>query len=89
MQESCVVEINYEMTEDLKWQMNESAATSLVHTVGQRVFLHNFDSKGRSLMYMSLLVRHFHSLHVTFPGAYKLSQRCHAVCDHIAAAFGA
>lgn len=34
------------MDEALRSALKESAATSVVHTVGQRVFLHNLDCKG-------------------------------------------
>ena len=45
-QDSCVIEVAYQMTEGLASRMKESVATSLVHSVGQRVFLHNSDCKG-------------------------------------------
>ena len=48
VQDSCVIEVAYQMTEDLALRMQESVATSLVHTIGQRVFLHNFDCQGES-----------------------------------------
>lgn len=38
------------MDEGLKRALKESAATSVVHTIGQRVFLHNFDCKGAPLL---------------------------------------
>lgn len=39
------------MDEGLKRALKESAATSVVHTIGQRVFLHNFDCKGTALLF--------------------------------------
>ena len=71
-----MVEIIYKMMEDLKSAMNESAATSLVHTVGQRVFLHNFDTKGKSLILTSHVVQ---QLLESVPGLVSASQACQAV----------
>ena len=42
----CNVELAYEMSDNLKSAMKEAAATSVVLTLGQRVFLHSFDCKG-------------------------------------------
>ena len=41
------------MDEGLKSALKQSAATSVVHTVGQRVFLHNFDCKGATLLHLT------------------------------------
>ncbi|KAL3138559.1 hypothetical protein ABBQ32_006333 [Trebouxia sp. C0010 RCD-2024] len=43
---TCRVELAYNMDEGLQAALKSSAATSVVHTVGQQVFLHNFDCKG-------------------------------------------
>lgn len=40
------VEVDYEMTSELKSCLKDYAATSLVFTMGQRVFLHNYDCQG-------------------------------------------
>ncbi len=42
----CSVELTYNMDEGLKTALKESAATSVVHSVGQRVFLHNLHCTG-------------------------------------------
>ena len=52
---TCNVELAYHMDEGLKSALKESAATSVVHTVGQRVFLHNFDCKGAALVALNTL----------------------------------
>lgn len=51
----CSVELAYHMDEGLKAALKKSAATSVVHTVGQQVFLHNFDCKGT----FPLVILHF------------------------------
>ena len=40
------VEVAYEMTAELKMCLKDYAATSHVFTMGQRVFLHNYDCQG-------------------------------------------
>lgn len=42
------IEIVYDMAADLQSSLKESAATSLIHTLGQRVFLHNFNCHGNA-----------------------------------------
>lgn len=64
------VQVTYEMNENLKHHLKESAATSLVQTVGQHVFLHNFAHHGN--------VSWLNSISQT---AYSFSV-CHSVANH-------